>query len=193
MEAGYGFASHLLKKEECTGMDGFTYNGVHCETMGCTYIPDASARWFASPDIDRGKEDVSWRDGSYYYYTRRKARTFTVNCYFENITRRGRERIRRWLDEKGSGWLIFDERPDVKYFVRPSKTNTGKIYMQSDGIERNPWYNGTFTITFEASDPIGYLTRLTDDDLLDNEQLHTCNIVRTDMMPAAPLASDSNF
>ena len=116
-----------------------------------------------------------------------------MNCYFENITRRGRERIRRWLDEKGSGWLIFDERPDVKYFVRPSKTNTGKIYMQSDGIERNPWYNGTFTITFEASDPIGYLTRITDDDLLDNEQLHTCNIVRTDMMPAAPLASDSNF
>ena len=53
--------------------------------MGVTYIPDASAQWFASPDIEIAKDDVAWRDGSYYYYTRRKARTFSLNCYFENV------------------------------------------------------------------------------------------------------------
>lgn len=174
-------------------MDGFTYRGVHCEELGCTYIPDASANWFASPDFDVSTDSVNWRDGRLYYYTRRKPRTFTLNCYFENITKAGREQIRRWLDAKTSGDLVFDERDYVKYKVRPGKYVQGKIYRQHEDYWLEDRYEGTFTITFEADDPIGYLTKLTDDDLLDTQHGRICNILPTSLMPAAPTASSRDF
>ena len=147
-------------------MNGFVYNGVHCEDMGVTYIPDASAQWFVSPDIETAKDNVAWRDGSYYFYTRRKARTFTLNCYFENINMFGREKIRRWLDEKTSGTLVFDHRDYVQYTVHPSKVVSGKIYRQNEGYLTEDYYNGTFTVTFEADEPYGKLTKLVDDNMI---------------------------
>ena len=174
-------------------MSGFSYNGIHCEDMGVTYIPDPASRWFSSPDIDTSKEDVSWRDGSYYFYTRRKTRTFALNCYFEDVNVYGRERIRRWLDEKTSGWLIFDDREYVRYMVHPSKVSSGKIYRQSEGCLAEDYFNGTFTVTFEACDPYGWLTKLTDEDLIDTQVDNVCNLIRSDMMPAMPTTSTSAF
>lgn len=174
-------------------MSGFSYNGIHCEDMGCTFIPDATANWYASPDIEISKDDVAWRDGNYYYYTRRKSRTFALNCYFENINMFGREKIRRWLDEKTQGWLIFDDRDYIRYKVHPSKYVNGKIYRQSEGYLLEDYYNGTFTVTFEAEDPYGWLTKLTDDNMLGTQHDNVCNLVRSDMMPAAPAATDTNF
>ena len=174
-------------------MSGFTYRGIHCEELGCIHMPDAAANWFQSPDFEISKEDVSWRDGSFYYYTRRKIRTFTVNCFFEGITMYGRERIRRWLDEKASGDLIFDDRPYVRYRVRPSKIVTGKIYEQDPDYVFGRKFNGTFNITFQAEDPLGYLTQLVDEDILNTERENFCNLIRTDMMPAKPGVSDTSF
>jgi phage-related protein len=174
-------------------MSGFTYRGVHCEELGCIHIPDAAGNWFQSPEFDVAKDEVNWRDGSYYYYTRRKARTFSLNCYFEEITMKERERIRRWLDAKASGDLIFDDREYLKYKVRPSKVITGKIYEQQSGLEVEPKYSGTFTITFEAQDPYGYLTRMTLDDLVLTDYDGLCNLIRSDMMPAAPSSPFTSF
>ena len=174
-------------------MSGFSYNGVHCEELGVTYIPDASSNWFQSPDISIGKDEVNWSDGGYTYYTKRKQRTFTLSCYFEDLSWKGRERLRRWLDEKGSGWLIFDDRDYIKYWVHPSKVVPGKIYRQTIGYQHGRFHNGTFTITFEADDPLGQLDKLTDEDLLDTQQDNICNLIRSDMMPAMPTASSTRF
>ena len=174
-------------------MNGFTYNGVHCADLGCAYIPDAAANWFPSPDIDISEDEVAWRDGGYYYNTRRKQRTFTLNCYFEGITMKGRERIRRWLDEKKSGWLVFDDREYVKYKVRPAKVVTGKIYLETTDYEYGDLYDGTFSVTFEAEDPIGYLTKLTDDDLIRTDETHGCNLIPASMMPSQPAVTDRDF
>ena len=174
-------------------MNGFSYNGIHCEDLGITYIPDPKSRWFASPDIDISKEDVSWRDGSYYFYTRRKPRTFTLDCYFENVNVYGRERIRRWLDEKTSGWLVFDDREYIRYKVHPSKANSGKLYLQNEGYFIEDYFNGTMTITFEAEDPYGWITQLTDDNLIDTQSRNVCNLIRNDMMPAKPAVTDNAF
>lgn len=167
-------------------MNGFSYNGVHCEDMGCYYIPDAAAQWFVNPDIEISKDDVPRRDGNYYFHTRRKARTFALNCYFENINSYGRERIRRWLDEKSSGWLIFDDREGIRYKVHPSKVVSGKIYRQSESYTVEDYYNGTFTVTFEAENPYGWLTKLTEENLIDGQNENICNLITSAMMPAAP-------
>lgn len=174
-------------------MSGFTYRGTHCEEMGCVHIPDASANWFQSPDFAVQTDDIAWRDGSFYYNTRRKARTFTITCFFEDVTLQGRERIRRWLDAKQSGWLIFDDRPYVKYYVRPSKLASGKMYEQDTMYRFGSKFNGTFTATFQAEDPVGYLTELTDEDILNTQTENVCNLIRANMMPAKPTVAARSF
>lgn len=82
----------------------------------------------------------------------------------------------------------------MQYMVRPSKVVSGKIYRQNLGYKKDDYYNGTFTVTFEASDPYGYLTVMTDDDLFKQEEAnYVCNLLRSDMMPAAPAVSARSF
>ena len=77
-------------------MDGFTYNGVHCESLGLYYIPDASDRWNESPDFEVYEDTAASRHGGYWYDTRARTRVFSLNCYFEDITLEMREKIRHW-------------------------------------------------------------------------------------------------
>lgn len=107
-------------------MNGFEYNGVHCSSLGVWYIPDAKDQWRSSPDYEVMSAKVKGRAGGYYYGNDAKERTFTMNCFFEDITLETRERIRHWIDRKTSGRLIFDEQPFVYYNVRPTKLDTGK-------------------------------------------------------------------
>lgn len=75
---------------------GFTYNNVHCETMKCYYVPNAEDRWFNDGEFNVYDTDVAWKHGGYYYGNRLKNRTFSVKCYFEEITIAEREDIRQW-------------------------------------------------------------------------------------------------
>lgn len=55
---------------------GFTYNGVHCEAMGCTFAPDESSRWFASPEFSVAETKMNSRDGGYYNGSNANIRQF---------------------------------------------------------------------------------------------------------------------
>ena len=109
-------------------MNGFSYAGIHCSKFNIEYIPDAPSRWFPSPEFNVYQEDISGRDGGYYYGNNAGIRQFTLTCYFEDITRAMREDIRNWLDRNTKGKLIFDERSYAYYNVRPTKITTGEIY-----------------------------------------------------------------
>ena len=61
---------------------------------------------------------------------------------------------------------MFDHRDYVRYKAHPSKVVTGKIYRQNEGYLPEDYYNGTFTVTFEAEEPYGELTKLVDDNLI---------------------------
>ena len=102
---------------------------------------------------------MSGRDGGYYYGNNVKIRKFTLQCYFEEITRETREEIRNWLDRNTKGKLIFDERPFVYYNVRPTDVASGEIYTIL--TTRGEVYSGTFTATFSAYEPYGHLTSKT--------------------------------
>ena len=140
-------------------MDGFSYCGIHCSRYNIGYIPDAKERWFQSPSFTLYEEDVSGRDGGYYYGNNVKIRKFTLQCYFEEITRETREEIRNWLDRNTKGKLIFDERPFVYYNVRPSDVTSGEVYAIL--TPRGEVYSGTFSATFSAYEPYGHLTSKT--------------------------------
>ena len=104
-----------------------------------------------------------------------------------------REDIRRWLGHDTQGRLIFDERPFGYYNVAPSKPVTGKIYAESYPDSTETMYSGTFTITFDADDPFGYMLYTSYDDYDVDLATNYGNILATSMMPAAPQANDRLF
>lgn len=57
-------------------MEGFTYNGIHSETLSVWFIPDAQDRWFASPEYEVYEDETYGSDGGYYYGNRAKIRKF---------------------------------------------------------------------------------------------------------------------
>ena len=173
-------------------MEGFTFNGIHTDTMKCYYIPDEEDRWFESPDFDVFDENVNWYDGGYYYGNHTKPREFKLDCYYEEITRAEREAIRRWLDKDEYGRLVFDNRPFCYYDVRPTKVVTGKEYAGTNACHADRLYSGTFTVTFTAYRPYGkmMLTAYDDDDMGAKDY---CGIMHEDDMPDSPTASSRNF
>lgn len=140
-------------------MFGFSYNGIHSSSYNVEYIPGPEDRWFNSPDFDTYSTDISWRNGGYYYGNSVKIREFKLNCWFSQITIRQRENIREWLRRDSYGQLIFDGMPFVYWNVRPTKVVTGKLYNDNLDTDGSLVYSGTLTITFQAIDPFGYLTR----------------------------------
>ena len=168
-------------------MSGFTYNGVHSESMAVGYAPDASARWFDDADFDVYSTRVAWRHGGYRYGAKAKIRTFTLQCWFEEITIAQREAIRRWLHRDTKGQLIFDDKPFVYWNVSPSKIVPGQLYLDLGK------YSGTFTVTFEAYDPFGYLTRKSNAGTENDGAEDYCWISPTSQMPPAPTTSSRSF
>ena len=164
-------------------MSGFTYCGVHSGKYSVEYIPDPKARWDASPEFDVYEEDVAGRDGGYYYGNNTKIRKITLQCFFENIPMETREDIRSWLGRNTKGKLIFDDKPFVYYNVRPSKIVDGEIYTILTG--RGEIHSGTFTVTFSAYEPYGFMTYKQIDDGVDLKGAEIYSgILPAEQMPA---------
>lgn len=172
-------------------MSGFTYRGVHSSKFNVEYIPDPAARWFASPEFDVYQQDVAGQDGGYYYGNNLKIRTFELKCFYENITEETREDLRNWLDRNGNGKLIFDEKPFAYYNVRPARIVPGEKY--SVLTRQGELHSGTFTITFAAYDPFGYLMydRLTTADI-EGAGMYS-GILHEEEMPATPATTAREF
>lgn len=166
----------------------FTYNGTDSSTYNIEFVPDAHDRWFEGPDWEVYETDINWRDGGYYYGNSAKIRTFTLKCFFEEITIKQRENIRKWLHRDTKGQLIFSTMPFVYWNVRPTKIVQGNIYN-----DNNDLYSGTFTVTFSAYDPFGYLTRKSNGQSDDDNANDYCDLIATGSMPAAPTTSSRSF
>lgn len=168
---------------------GFTYNGIHCSEQGCEYIPKENERWFASPEYSVNQDELDSRDGGYFYGSNVKIRKFEQECFYENITLQQREKIRRWIDRKTSGKLIFDERPFVSYDVRPSKCVTGKLWRHRMPNSIEDTFSGTFTITFSAYQPFGHMAYSFYTGIDMDGAKRYCDILEKNEMPPAPSAA----
>lgn len=102
--------------------NGFSFNGVHCSKLGCTYVPSADEK-ISLPNVSATTSEIAQMDGGYYYGSKYKTRTFSLKCFFEDLTMERIHAITRWLSKDSLGKLVFDERPTVYYRVRP----TGKF------------------------------------------------------------------
>ena len=98
------------------------------------------------------------------------------------------------MDHKVAGELIFDARPDVTYWVRPSKQIAPEIYEHLLEGNTEKTYSGTFTATFSAYEPFGFLTKKSysvDEDA--NHYSSFCGMLRDDEMPSTPNAASRSF
>ena len=57
-------------------MDGFSFNGIHCSTLGCWYRPDAKDRGSEMEDYEVSAVEPDHRDGGYYIGAHVKPRVF---------------------------------------------------------------------------------------------------------------------
>ena len=166
---------------------GFYYNGTHSSEFHVEYIPDASDRWFEGTDWEIYQKEISWHNGGYYYGNAAKVKTFTLKCYYEEITTKQREDIRAWLHRDTMGKLKFDDMPFVEWNVRPTKIVPGKKYLDC-GL-----YSGTFTLTLTAYDPFGYLTRKYNQEGDDDNAQDYCDLIDEEDMPPDPTTSSTSF
>ena len=118
-------------------LSGFTYNGVHSEEFGLYYLPTEEDRWFLDPEYEVYSTDIEWKHGGVYYDSKATIRTFTLNCFFENIDVAKRQAIKAWLKRGTIGMLTFDDMPFVYWIVRPGKIPVGKNLLE--GLPADPF------------------------------------------------------
>lgn len=57
-------------------MDGFSFNGIHCSTLGCCYRPAPKDRGSEMEDYEISAIEPDYRDGGYFIGARVKPRVF---------------------------------------------------------------------------------------------------------------------
>lgn len=167
---------------------GFSYNGIHCEEMGLTYIPDAKEKFFLQPSYTPQSEDVTGRAGGYWYGNNVKALSFDLEVFFDELTEEQMEQWMNWVHRDTEGELVFDDRPYVSYHVHPSDRLTGKVYKHLS-FNGDIVFSGTSTIKFTCYEVYGVMAYKsfsgTDSD---NAQART-GIVSSSMMPSLSSSS----
>lgn len=137
--------------------------------------------------------DRSWGDGGYYYYSKYKVRTFGLRCFFEDITREELNQIILWLSKDSCGKLIFDDRKDVYYMVRPAGVTDLEPFGVRHGWMNQMTYSGTFTCQMTAYDPLGVMNISSTEDGAMTEDYSYCGILPSSMMPPEPVTTDTSF
>lgn len=84
-------------------MDGFSFHGTHCSTLGCYYRPSAKSRGDEMEDYTINDIQTDGRDGGYYIGTWVMPREFELDCHFEEITEMQLEQIYRWFRRDTQG------------------------------------------------------------------------------------------
>ena len=106
---------------DANGYLGFTFAGRHSSEFGLLVVSDGSRYHQNSYNqFSDSVITVPGKSGGYYFGTQLSQRDFEINCVFDNITPHMMHKIQHWLYPNVMGWIIFDEQPYKKYFVKLS-------------------------------------------------------------------------
>ena len=136
---------------------GFTFNGLHSSQFGILSV--TSGNRYAQ-DLLPSSQDVSANieggDGSYYFGSNLKERTFSLNLAFDSVTELEFREMGAWLHNNNNiGILIFDEKPYIKYYAKLKGAVPMKyLTFEENNVKRV--YKGEATISFTSYDVYGY-------------------------------------
>ena len=165
--------------------DEFSFNGHRCTEFGLHYIPGSRERWLSAPEWSTMEETVTGRPGGYWYGTELGVREFDLPCYFEDVSIERLEAIHRWMHRLAYGKLVFENRPEVYYMVRPSEKNEGEVWWHDIGKTVRTMGSGRITLHFKAYEVFGRLEHISYDGVDVNGEENRCGILKTDRMPPA--------
>jgi len=103
------------------GYLGFTFNGRHSSEFGLMVVSDGDRyHQTLSPSFSDTVVTVPGKNGGYYFGTQLQNKDFTINCAFNEMTTHMLHDLQNWLYPNKTGWLILDETPYKKYWVKIS-------------------------------------------------------------------------
>ena len=108
--------------DEKDGYLGFTFAGHHSSEFGLLVVSDGS-RYHQNlfSNFSDTVTQVPGKSGGYYFGTQIGMRDFDVQCVFDNMNSHMKQKIEQWLYPNKTGWIIFDEAPYKKYYVKISQ------------------------------------------------------------------------
>ena len=145
---------------------GFWFNGHHSSEFGLTRVSEGT-RYNENllADFKDTTQTVPGRDGTLYwdsYYTQKK---FLIKVAFDNMTEEQLLSLRKWLDTKNFGELIFDESPYKAYRCKTQSSPQLQYICFDEEINERPGsniiHNHEFNLTTSGStNNIGPMQRI---------------------------------
>ena len=134
----------------------FSFNGRSCADFHLVRVSDGS-RYDDSIAITTTDTTatVSGQDGTLFFNSYHKQRTFAIQVAFDSVTETDLRGIRNWLSGKNIGDLIFGEDEDRIFSAKVQSAPTLK-YVCFDTKDGQRVYKGEGTINFIAYYPYAH-------------------------------------
>lgn len=155
----------------------FRYGNEYASTYGLLRVSNGS-RYNDNlvPTLNDKTAEVPGGDGTYYFNSYYKQRSFSINFAYDHLTETELRAVRNWLNGKEIKELEFDERPGRIYFAKvtgaPSfkylafdtydhKSNNTNAQITYNQFESMLVYKGEGSATFTCYDPYAYSAEIT--------------------------------
>lgn len=147
----------------CMPYLGFTYNGCHSSEFGL-YRVSSGDRYIT--DLTATNETktvhVPGQEGSYYFGTEYKQKSFPINVAFDEITEKSLMALQVWLSNGVIADLILDEKPYKAYYVKTEGMQNLSVVpfnrYNKDSNTNETVYKGEGTIVFTCYQPFAHNT-----------------------------------
>lgn len=140
---------------------GFTYNGKHSwHDLGIYRTSDGSRyNDTLTPSLNDKTAEVPGGNGQYYFYTRAKAKTFSISYAFDSLTESGLRLLKQVFNGQGIHDLIFDETPYKTWSAKVTGNSQIKhlCFTDSNG---DRVYKGEGSISFTCYWPYARTSKL---------------------------------
>ena len=135
---------------------GFTFNGVHSDTLGIKRTSEGS-RFNENllPTIQDKTVQVPGGDGMYHFVSYYTQRQFNISYAFDALTEEQLAKIKALFGDKKIHELIFDETPYKVYQAKVTGSASIKHIPFAEGAT-NRIYKGEGSIQFTAYDPYAH-------------------------------------
>ena len=132
---------------------GFTFNGHHSSEYNIVRVSDGNRYAdYLLPSFSDKTVAVPGGDGTYFFDSFYSKKVFTIDIAFDSMTEENMRSLRRLVDTKDCGKLIFDELPYKSYW---SKINTQpQLKYVCFGVDGEPRiYKGEGSLSFVCYEP----------------------------------------
>lgn len=127
----------------------FVFDGIDSTKIGIASVSNGTTYDTpVLPTFSDNSLEVDGYDGKYYFNTRLVQKSFTYNCFIDNLSAFEFDQLKSWIRPKKIGKLVRPEEPYRYYWVKVSAVgnlaNIPLTHPDTGGVS----YTGNFSVTF---------------------------------------------